>query len=244
MWPQGRIPVKMKEAFWNSIAAYNSATRIWQIAMAVVAAVLPALLWFRPKEWVKTVTKLYMAAVSLWIAFVYYMKYGAVRDYSNVMTIFWCLVALSWIYDLATRFSSFRKSGKYSAIGLAILVLPLAYPFISVSRGLEFPQITTPMIPSGVALYMLGMLMTFNRKINFFAFLLVMHWSVIAISKIAIFKIPEDALLAAACIPSMVIFFLQMLKDAGQSSFKPSGKYVKTLIYAVAVLLAGCMAVA
>ena len=232
------------EAFWNSIAAYNAATWPFQLALVVIAAVLTLILRFRPSVWARNAMKILMVTFSLWIAFVYYMKYGAVRDYSNVMTIFWCLVALSWIYDLATRFSSFRKSGKYSAIGLAILVLPLAYPFISVSRGLEFPQITTPMIPSGVALYMLGMLMTFNRKINFFAFLLVMHWSVIAISKIAIFKIPEDALLAAACIPSMVIFFLQMLKDAGQSSFKPSGKYVKTLIYAVAVLLAGCMAVA
>ena len=116
-------------------------------------------------------------------------------------------------------------------------------PFISISRGLVFPQITTPMLPSSVALYMLGMLMAFNRKINFFAFLLVLHWSVIAISKIGIFKIPEDALLAAACIPSMVIFVLHALK-AGDQQHKPSYTVVRMLVIAVALVLAGCMVAA
>lgn len=230
----------MKEIFWNSIADYNAATWPWQIVMMSIASVLTFILWFRPSEWAKTATKIYMVAVSLWIAFVYYMGFGSARDYSNVMTIFWCMIALSWIYDLATRFSTFRRSGKSGALGLVMLVLPLAYPFISVSRGLEFPQITTPMLPSAVALYMLGMLMTFNKKINFFAFLLVLHWSVIAISKISLFKIPEDALLAAACIPSMVIFVMHVLKEYDRPH-KPSYATVRMLVMAVAILLAGCM---
>lgn len=230
----------MKEIFWNSIADYNAATWPWQIVMMSIASVLTFILWFRPSEWAKTATKIYMVAVSLWIAFVYYMGFGSARDYSNVMTIFWCMIALSWIYDLATRFSTFQRSGKSGALGLVMLVLPLAYPFISVSRGLEFPQITTPMLPSAVALYMLGMLMTFNKKINFFAFLLVLHWSVIAISKISLFKIPEDALLAAACIPSMVIFVMHVLKEYDRPH-KPSCATVRMLVMAVALLLAGCM---
>ena len=233
----------MKEIFWNSIADYNAATWPWQIVMMSIASVLTFILWFRPSEWAKTATKIYMVAVSLWIAFVYYMGFGSARDYSNVMTIFWCMIALSWIYDLATRFSTFQRSGKSGVLGLVMLVLPLAYPFISVSRGLEFPQITTPMLPSAVALYMLGMLMTFNKKINFFAFLLVLHWSVIAISKISLFKIPEDALLAAACIPSMVIFVLHALK-AGDQQHKPSYTVVRMLVIAVALVLAGCMVAA
>ena len=233
----------MEEIFWNSIADYNAATWPWQIALMSIAAVLTLILRFRPAPWAKTAMKIYMVAVSLWIAFVYYMAYGSVRDYSNVMTIFWCLIALSWLYDLATGFSTFQRSGKSEVWGIIMLVLPLAYPFISISRGLVFPQITTPMLPSSVALYMLGMLMAFNRKINFFAFLLVLHWSVIAISKIGIFKIPEDALLAAACIPSMVIFVLHALK-AGDQQHKPPYTVVRMLVIAVALVLAGCMVAA
>ena len=107
----------MEEIFWNSIADYNAATWPWQIALMSIAAVLTLILRFRPAPWAKTAMKIYMVAVSLWIAFVYYMAYGSVRDYSNVMTIFWCLIALSWLYDLATGFSTFQRSGKSEVWG-------------------------------------------------------------------------------------------------------------------------------
>lgn len=233
----------MKEIFWNSIAEYNAATWPWQLAFMSVATVLTLILWFRPRTWAKVAMKIYMVTVSLWIAFVYYMTFAASREYSNVMAIFWCLMAASWIYDLVTRFSTFQKSGKYRPWGIIMLILPLAYPAVSLLRGCEFPAITTPMLPSAVALYMLGMLMAFNRKINFFAFILILHWAVTAISKIRIFGIPEDAILAAACIPSMVIFYLQML-DTCRRDLKPSYGPVKILIFAVAAVLAGCMAIA
>ena len=233
----------MKEIFWNSIAEYNAATWPWQLAFMSVATVLTLILWFRPRTWAKVVMKIYMVTVSLWMAFVYYMTIAASREYSNVMAIFWCLMAASWIYDLVTRFSTFQKSGKYRPWGIIMLILPLAYPAVSLLRGCEFPFMTTPMLPSAVALYMLGMLMAFNRKINFFAFILILHWAVTAISKIRIFGIPEDAILAAACIPSMVIFYLQML-DTCRRDLKPSYGPVKILIFAVAAVLAGCMAIA
>ncbi len=231
----------MKEIFWNSIAEYNAATWPWQAGFIVVAAVLTLVLWFRPRTWAKIAMKVYMVAVSLWIAFVYYMEFASSRDYSNVMTIFWCLMAAAWVYDLATHFSTFQKSGKYRPWGVVMLLLPLAYPAVSLLRGLGFPGMTTPMIPSAVALYMLGMLMAFNRKINFFAFILIVHWAVIAISKIDIFDLPEDALLAAACIPSMVIFFLRMLETIPADHRKPSDAVVKPLLFCVALIIAGCM---
>ena len=231
----------MKEIFWNSIAEYNAATWPWQAGFIVVAAVLTLVLWFRPRTWAKIAMKVYMVAVSLWIAFVYYMGFASSRDYSNVMTIFWCLMAAAWVYDLATHFSTFQKSGKYRPWGVVMLLLPLAYPAVSLLRGLGFPGMTTPMIPSAVALYMLGMLMAFNRKINFFAFILIVHWAVIAISKIDIFDLPEDALLAAACIPSMVIFFLRMLETIPADHRKPSDAVVKPLLFCVALIIAGCM---
>lgn len=231
----------MKEIFWNSIAEYNAATWPWQAGFIVVAAVLTLVLWFRPRTRAKIAMKVYMVAVSLWIAFVYYMGFASSRDYSNVMTIFWCLMAAAWVYDLATHFSTFQKSGKYRPWGVVMLLLPLAYPAVSLLRGLGFPGMTTPMIPSAVALYMLGMLMAFNRKINFFAFILIVHWAVIAISKIDIFDLPEDALLAAACIPSMVIFFLRMLETIPADHRKPSDAVVKPLLFCIALIIAGCM---
>lgn len=229
------------DAFWNSIALYNEATWLWQLVFVVLSAALAIVLWVRPCTWAKIAVKVLMVLESLWIAFVYYMKFCGIREHPNVMTIFWCMVAAAWVYDLATHFSSFQKSGKHVSWGVLMLILPLLYPVFSLIRGMSFPEMTTPMLPSGVALYMLGMLMTFNRKINFFAFIFILHWAFIAISKIRLFNIPEDALLAAACLPAMFIFFGEAAERACAGSSKPSVRAVKTLIFFVVLLIGICM---
>ena len=170
------------EIFWNSIAEYNAATWPFQLAFITVAALLTLILWFRPCTWAKIATKVLMVLESLWIAFVYYLKFAASREHSSVMAIFWCLVAASWVYDLATHYSSFQKSGKYRPWGVMMILLPLIYPVVSLLRGMTFPEMTTPMLPSAVALYMLGMLMAFNRKVNFFAFIFIMHWALLSMT--------------------------------------------------------------
>ena len=224
------------EIFWNSIAEYNAATWPYQLAFIAVAAVLTLVLWFRPCTWAKIATKVLMVLESLWIAFVYYRKFAATREHSSVMAIFWCLVAASWVYDLATHYSSFQKSGKYRPWGVIMILLPLVYPVVSLLRGMTFPEMTTPMLPSAVALYMLGMLMAFNRKVNFFAFIFIMHWALLSMTKIVLFNIPEDLLLAAACLPAMFIFFSDAV-DSGPSGGKPSRLAVKALILGVVLLI-------
>lgn len=231
------------EVFWKSIAAYNEATWIWQLCFIIAAAVLTCFLWFRPGKRIVLAVKALMVAESLWIAFVYYLDFCSTRDYSGVLTIFWCMVAAAWVYDMVTKFSTFEKSGKYRWWGLVMLLLPLLYPVISLLRGMTFPEMTTPMLPSGVALYMLGMLMTFNSKINFFAFIFILHWAIISISKIVIFNIPEDALLAIACLPAMYIFLSDAV-DRTPSTSKPSAKAVKILVFTITVLIGATMVIA
>ena len=108
---------------------------------------------------------------------------------------------------------------------------------------IQVSSVSTFVSLGALFLFMLGVLMAFNEKINFFAFILILHWAVIAMSKIGIFNIPEDAILAAACIPAMVIFYLQMLNSCPQG-LSPSTKTVKILIVSVAAVLAGCMFIA
>ena len=56
--------------------------------------------------------------------------------------------------------------------------------------------------------------------------------------------VPEDCLLAAACLPAMFIFFKEAV-DTGtdESTSKPSKPAVKTLILAVTVLIGACMVI-
>ena len=61
------------ETFWNTIASYNAATWPAQILIVVIAAVLLVMLYRRPCKAVRMAMKIYMAAINLWIAVVYYL---------------------------------------------------------------------------------------------------------------------------------------------------------------------------
>ena len=113
---------------------------------------------------------------------------------------------------------------------------------VSVSRGLEFPGITTPMIPSAVAMYMLGMLVTFSGRINFFALIFIFQWSVIALSKIVLFDIPEDLLLAVSCLPAMFVFFRDAVRS-GEEAKKPSQRTITILIFFIMALIGACVTI-
>ena len=54
-------------------------------------------------------------------------------------------------------------------------------------------------------------------------------------------KTLKIAALAAACIPSMVIFFLRMLETIPADHRKPSDAVVKPLLFCIALIIAGCM---
>lgn len=230
------------EIFWNSIAEYNSGTWIFQIAFVLIAIVLTSMLSFCRRKWMVTAMKLFMIVLCLWLAFVYYMTFAAVRSYFYVMTIFWCMVAAAWAYDLITGYSTFVPDGRYRRTGFLFMLLPLAYPLVSMARGMSAPMIATPVIPSAVALYMLGVLMAFSRKVNFFVFIFIIHWAVIAISKIVLFDLPEDILLAVPCIISMILLFNDAVESSGGSA-KPSTRAVKGLFLTVSLVIAACMLV-
>lgn len=232
----------MTEIFWQSIASYNSATWPYQIAIVAVAAMLSVLLFMRPGKVFRVAMKVFLIFLCLWIAFVYYMYYGYARDYHYVMTIFWTLMAVAWLYDMATGHSDFRPAGRRSIFGIICLMLPLLYPVISLLRGMEPPAITTPVLPSSVAMFMLGILLAFPGKINFFAFLFIFHWAVVDISKIVLFAIPEDIILAVACIPAMIIFLRDYIGEQDRES-KPSKPSIRLLITGVAMLITICLTV-
>lgn len=230
----------MKDVFWTSIAEYNIHTWPLQLAIMLAGLVLAILLFARPSKRAAAAMKIFFTAESLWIAFVYFMVFGSGRNHSGVMVISWCLVALSWLYDLLTGYSVFRsRSGKPDVSGIVLMMLSFCFPLVSALRGMTWPVMTTPMLPSAVALFMLGVIMSFPMKVNFFAFLFIMHWAVTSLSKVVFFSIPEDLLLAAACIPSVFILLRKSgVREAGAA--KPSDRTVSLLLVFIISAIAVC----
>ncbi|WP_420186555.1 DUF6064 family protein [Bacteroides pyogenes] len=226
------------EIFWRTIAYYNSATWILQTLIVLIGLVCTVMLVRKPLPWAKTVMKLYMIVLYSWIAVVYYSIYCQERSYNGVMAMFWGVMAVIWIWDLITGYTTFERMHKYDGLSYFLLVMPFVYPLVSLARGLEFPEMTSPVMPCSVVVFTIGLLLLFGRKVNMFLVLFLCHWSLIGLSKTYFFRIPEDFLLASATIPGLYLFFREYFLNDLHADTKPKSKYINWLLLFVCVGLA------
>ena len=108
------------EIFWNTIARYNAATWPWQIAIVAAAAVLTVLLYLRPTQNVKRAMKLFLAGLNAWIAVVYYLVWCGQRSHSDVLALFWGIMAVIWLYDLYADFTRFERTSRPNGFALLL----------------------------------------------------------------------------------------------------------------------------
>lgn len=234
------------DIFWKTIAAYNSSTWILQVILVIVGVLLTTLLFRRGTSWRKLAVKIYLTFLYLWIAVVYYHTYCTEREYNDIMALFWGIMALVWIWDAVTGYSSFERNRKHDLLAYVLLAMPFVYPAFSLARGLAFPGITSPVMPCSVAVFTMGLLLLFAARVNMFIVLLISHWSFIGLLKTFYFNIPEDYLLVGTTIPALYFFFKDYYIVSLQADTKPSVRYVNVLLVcvcvALGVLLAGTMA--
>ena len=227
------------EIFWNTIARYNAATWPWQIAIVAAAAVLTVLLYLRPTQNVKRAMKLFLAGLNAWIAVVYYLVWCGQRSHSDVLALFWGIMAVIWLYDLYADFTRFERTSRPNGFALLLYLMPLAYPLFSLARGLSFPMMTMPVMPCSVAVFTIGLMLAFTHRINIFLVLFLCHWALIGLSKVYFFGIPEDYLLACSIVPALYLFFREYIRDNAGRPTKPSPRVLNALL-AVMCLIIGC----
>ncbi len=179
--------------------------------------------------------KVFLIALYLWIAVAYYSIYCAERSYSNVMALFWVMLAVSWLWDLVTDYTPFERNPQHTKLACVLLVMPFLYPIFSLLRGMTFPMITSPVMPCSVVIFTIGLMLMFSRKTNLFIVLLLCHWSVIGISKTYYFDIPEDYLLTTASIPAVYVFLKEHYLSDVQEVTKPQTKYMKWFLSVICI---------
>ena len=221
--------------FWKTIAEYNSATWMYQIFIVLIGVFLTLMLLRNPQRWVKIGMKIYFIATYTWISVVYYHIYCSERSYNNVLSIFWAILAIAWLWDLLAGYTQLERNPKYNVLGYLLVLMPFIYPVFSMARGLSFPGITSPVMPCSVVTFTIGLLLLFSRKSNLFIILLLCHWSLIGLSKTYFFKIPEDFLLASASVPALYLFFKEYYLTDLHKDTKPKAKFNNWLLIAVCV---------
>lgn len=197
--------------FWETIAQYNAGTWIYQLIITLVGLWLTYSLFHHPTPAKKKGMKLYLIFINAWVAVVYYHIYCDPRSYSNALALFWGIMSFFWIYDLIVDYTPFELNHKHKKLAVLLCFLPLAYPLFSVARGMDFPMMTSPVMPCSVAVFTIGLLLAFSQRVNLFLILFLCHWALIGFTKTYFFQIPEDFLLASSAVPGLYLFFKEYI---------------------------------
>ena len=197
--------------FWETIAQYNAGTWIYQLIITLVGLWLTYSLFHHPTPAKKKGMKLYLIFINAWVAVVYYHIHCDPRSYSNALALFWGIMCFFWIYDLIVDYTPFELNHKHKKLAVLLCFLPLAYPLFSVARGMDFPMMTSPVMPCSVAVFTIGLLLAFSQRVNLFLILFLCHWALIGFTKTYFFQIPEDFLLASSAVPGLYLFFKEYI---------------------------------
>ena len=197
--------------FWETIAQYNAGTWIYQLIITLVGLWLTYSLFHHPTPAKKKGMKLYLIFINAWVAVVYYHIYCDPRSYSNALSLFWGIMCVILIYDLIVDYTPFELNHKHKKLAVLLCFLPLAYPLFSVARGMDFPMMTSPVMPCSVAVFTIGLLLAFSQRVNLFLILFLCHWALIGFTKTYFFQIPEDFLLASSAVPGLYLFFKEYI---------------------------------
>lgn len=199
--------IKKMNIFWDTIAHYNAGTWIYQVIITLTGIFLTYSLFKSPTKKIKVAMKLYLIFLNVWIAAVYYMIYCEPRSYNSSLAGFWGIMALFWIYDLKVNYTPFERTHKHTTLAVLLCTLPLAYPLFSIIRGMSFPMMTSPVMPCSIAVFTIGLLLAFSKRVNIFLVMFLCHWALIGFTKTYFFHIPEDFLLASSAVPGLYLFF-------------------------------------
>jgi hypothetical protein len=218
------------EIFWDTIKAYNSSTWFLQLIIVGTGIFLTIGLYWNPTKKMNNAMKIFMVFLNLWISVFYYLIYGSEREYYFIFAIFWGIIASVWLYDLVKGNYHFERSYKYDKIAYLLYAMPFVYPMVSLWRGLHFPMMTSPVMPCTVAIFSLGLLMSFSKRINLFLILFLFHWTILGISKIYLYKLPEDIILAICSVPPIFLYFKEYINSVVYAGSKPGVKTINALL--------------
>lgn len=104
--------------FWNTIANYNLATWIYQIIFITIGILLTLLLIYKPSRIIKTGMKIYLTTTYLWISLIYYYIFCAERSYNIAMVLYWGIMAIIWLWDTISGYTTFESTGKHRLLSI------------------------------------------------------------------------------------------------------------------------------
>lgn len=187
------------EQFFGIFAEYNRSFIVVVVAVWLAAISALALTWRRPDRWSPALS-LFLGALWLWNAVAYHaFLFTRVNPAAWLFALMFAVQAILFAAaGLQRQLVYFSSSAAQRFAGLALAAYSLAYPFLTMASGHDYPATPTFGVPCPTVILTIGLLLTTpdGRRLRFAA--IPMIWAFIGGSAAMLLHVPTDYVLFAA----------------------------------------------
>ena len=147
------------QVFWDVIGNYNRQTWIIQIALLIFLFMAVALSYTKKLKWA---AKFSLGIINLFIGIGFFAWYGTEPIQKFFAFPLYIICGVLFLYESLHNKDDILKTP--TAFQMFLLVLYLAYPFVSILLGNSFPQMVTYIMPCPVISISMTVYAGYKRK--------------------------------------------------------------------------------
>lgn len=187
------------DQFFTVFAEYNEA--FWPVVLVLWFATIAALalVWRHPQRW-SPMLSLFLSALWLWNAAAYHAF--LFTRINPAAWLFSALFAVQAVFFLRSgqlaRPIYLSSTGARQGVGLALAAYSLAYPFLTMALGHDYPATPTFGLPCPTTILTVGVLLTVPGRIPLSLSIIPILWGFIGGSAAAVLEVQTDYVLLAA----------------------------------------------
>jgi hypothetical protein len=198
------------DQFLSVFAKYNEA--FWPVVVVLWFATIAALVvvWRRPERW-SPMLSVFLGALWLWNAVAYQAYlFTRINPAAWIFTALFAVQAVLFLRAGHTRRPTYLSASRArQALGLMLAAYSLAYPFLTMAVGHDYPATPTFGLPCPTTVLTIGLLLTVRGRVPVALSVVPILWSFIGGSAALLLQVQTDYVLLAAGVLLLVVLVLR-----------------------------------
>ncbi len=186
------------DQFFSVFAEYNEA--FWLVVVALWFATIGALVlvWRYPERW-SAMLSWFLGALWLWNAIAYHaFLFTRINPAAWIFSALFAVQAALFLRAGQQRRPMYLSStGARQGVGLALAAYSLAYPFLTIAFGHDYPATPTFGVPCPTTILTIGVLLTVRDRVPLSLSVVPILWGFIGGSAAALLRVQTDYVLLA-----------------------------------------------
>ena len=186
------------DQFFSVFAEYNEA--FWLVVVALWFATIGALVlvWRYPERW-SAMLSWFLGALWLWNAIAYHaFLFTRINPAAWIFSALFAVQAALFLRAGQQRRPLYLSStGARQGVGLALAAYSLAYPFLTIAFGHDYPATPTFGVPCPTTILTIGVLLTVRDRVPLSLSVVPILWGFIGGSAAALLRVQTDYVLLA-----------------------------------------------